>query len=567
MPFFTPIKRRRHAKPAPSMNLDASTSTPYPLYPAHAPQPPPYQHQWPSQSRPYLASTHSLPPTGHQNASQPLYTSNWSPPEAQLQPIQQSIPVYSHSVPPATAFDLHARIGDKLDDVISLMDQGEFSGNERELAITLPDSPVLAYSQPRTHDRDGRRANHQANNKRTNNKKPQQSKQSNQVNVFDKLQYYMNSRLPASLPPLRVYMPTYPLLCLAAQYSASAYYTPQSSSERKDYVSADGRLGTKAMVIKSVPCDDKKTIVFAIRGTSMLSIRDWGINLQTGPVSARGFLDDEGNLCHSGFLKVAKAMVKPIASRLRTLLEENPNRTSCSLLITGHSAGGAVASLLYAHMLSESVQSELNILTGCFKRVHCITFGAPPVTLLPLQKPDTADGRLKKCLFHSFINEGDPVVRAERAYVKSLVDLLSQPVPSADSLAPLPSKPPKALKSSTSALNLLSASVSRLDLSLNHAKKTPLHKLSCSNLHLPNGVASNKIWWEPPPATLSNAGRLVVLRVPTGGRTADVTASIVKDDQLRQVIFGDPLMHAMDVYATRIEALAVRAVTGRGGQH
>lgn len=545
------------------MTMDAPVATPFPLYPAHPPHPPPYQNQWPSQSGPYLASTLSLPPTQHQNASQPLYSSNWSPSAAQLQPIPQPVPIYSHSAPPATAFDLHARIGDKLDDVISLMDQGEFSGNERELAITLPDSPVPAYSEPRTHNRDGRKAHNQGNEKKTHTKRPQQSKQ---VNVFDKLQYYMNSRLPASLPPLRVYMPTYPLLCLAAQYSASAYYNPQSSSERKDFVSADGRLGTKAMVIKSVPCDDKKTIVFAIRGTSMLSIRDWGINLQTGPVSAQGFLDDEGNLCHSGFLKVAKAMVKPIASRLRTLLEENPNRTSCSLLITGHSAGGAVASLLYAHMLSESVQSELNILTGCFKRVHCITFGAPPVTLLPLQKPDTADGRLRKCLFHSFINEGDPVVRAERAYVKSLVDLLSQPVPSADTLAPMSSKPSKPLKSPTSALNLLNASVSRLDLSLNHTKKNPLYKLSRSNLHLPGGAASNKLWWEPPPATLSNAGRLVVLRIPAGGRNANVTASIVKDEQLRQVMFGDPLMHAMDVYAARIEALAVRAVTGRGGQ-
>lgn len=548
------------------MGMDAPATTPYSLYPAAQPaHPPPYQHGWPSQSNPYMTSTHSLPPRHHQNASQTPYTSSWSPPAPQLHPIPQSILVDSHSAPPATTFDLHARIGDKLDDVISLMDQGEFSGNEHELAIILPDSPSPAYSEPRTHNRDRSKAKNQSNEKRTNNKRPPPK----QVNVFDKLQYYMNSRLPASLPPLRVYMPTYPLLCLAAQYSASAYHSPQSPTERKDFVSADGRLGTKAMVIKSVPCDDKKTIVFAIRGTSMLSIRDWGINLQTGLTSSRGFLDDEGNLCHSGFLKVAKAMVKPIASRLRTLLEENPNRTSCSLLITGHSAGGAVASLLYAHMLSESIQSELNILTGCFKRVHCITFGAPPVTLLPLQKPDTADGRLKKCLFHSFINEGDPVVRAERAYIKSLVDLLSQPVPSFDNLAPLPpktSKPLKPLKSSTSALNLLSASVSRLDLSLNHTKKTPAHKPSRSNLHLPGSVGSNKLWWDPPPATLSNAGRLVVLRIPAGGRTADVTASIVKDEQLRQVMFGDPIVHAMDVYATRIEALAVRAVTGRGGQ-
>jgi len=549
MPFFSRTNRRRNADPPTPTPTNAhtnppSTNTVYPtnVYPNRN-NPPPYHQQWPSQPGPHMSSTISLPST--------QYTWSQPPPQSHVHFVQ----------PPAPPqFDLHATIGDKLDDVISLMDQGEFSGNERELSIIFPDSPIPGCSEPRASDRDVKRGGIYGNEKR---QKANTKNQEKQVNVFDKLQYYMNSRLPPSLPPLRVYMPTYPLLCLAAQYSASAYYNPQSPSERKDFISADGRLGTKAMVIKSIPCDDKKTIVFAIRGTSMLSIRDWGVNLQTGPVSARGFLDDEGNLCHAGFLKVAKAMVKPIASRLRTLLEENPNRTSCSLLITGHSAGGAVASLLYSHMLSESVQSELNILTGCFKRVHCITFGAPPVTLLPLQKPETADGRLKKCLFHSFINEGDPVVRAERTYIKSLVDLLSLPIPSPDNLLPLPSKH---LKPSASALNLLSASVSRLDLSLTPTKKKPAQKPSPSNHHLPAHNPSNKVWWVIPPATLSNAGRVVVLRIPPGGKTTDVTARIVRDDQLRQVIFGDPLMHSMDVYAARIEALAVRAVTGRGGQ-
>ena len=78
--------------------------------------------------------------------------------------------------------------------------------------------------------------------------------------------------------------------------------------------------------------------------------------------------DDPGNLCHSGFLSVARKMIKPVAVRLRSLLAENPARSNCSLLMTGHSAGGAVASLLYAHMLAEQVGSELNTLTGCAYR-------------------------------------------------------------------------------------------------------------------------------------------------------------------------------------------------------
>lgn len=535
MPFFTSSRKRRKYTETPAFPVYPSNPPPYALNTSsaiyHEPQLP-----WtsPPHPGPYLAP-----------ASYPYMTSTLTLPPAQDVQIDYRDPR------PPMPMELRDRIDDKLGDVISLIDEDAFSGSERELMIHMGESPVPEYSETRELPR----FLGDVEKPQTRARKQTQQKQ---TNVFTKLDLYMNSRLPLSLPPFRVYMPTWPLLCLAAQYSNSAYTSPKSS-ERKDFVSADGRLGTKAMVIKSIPCDDKKTIVFAIRGTSFFSVRDWGVNLDTEPVSPVGFLDDEGNLCHSGFLRVAKAMVKPIAARLRHLLEENPSRSSCSLLITGHSAGGAVASLLYAHMLSVNVQSELNILTGCFKRVHCVTFGAPPVTLLPLQKPDTADGRLRKCLFHSFINEGDPVVRAERAYVKSLVDLLSRPVPS------LPSMP--ATKPSVSALAALGASMSRLDLSLSQpaTKKPKAPKIKHPPLPL------RKLWWDVPPATLSNAGRLVVLRVPDHrhnpalNASDEVTASLVKDEQLRQVIFGDPLVHSMDLYARRIELLAVRAVTGRGG--
>lgn len=137
------------------------------------------------------------------------------------------------------------------------------------------------------------------------------------------------------------------------------------------------------MVIKSVPIDDMNIVVFAIRGSQ--TFMDWAVNLNSAPVSPSEFLvrspvfcvegmgsraltcekDDPGNLCHSGFLSVARNMIKPVAARLRSLLEEDPSRASSSLLMTGHSAGGAIASLLYAHMFAEEVRSELNILAGC----------------------------------------------------------------------------------------------------------------------------------------------------------------------------------------------------------
>lgn len=287
-------------------------------------------------------------------------------------------------------------------------------------------------------------------------------------------------------------------------------------------------MGTKAMVIKSVPIDDMSCVIFAIRGSQTFT--DWAVNLNSAPVPPVDFLDDTGNLCHSGFLSVARKMIKPVAARLRSLLEEDPSRSTCSLLMTGHSAGGAVATLLYAHMLAETARSELNILTGCFKRIHCLTFGTPPISLLPLSKHSTA--RHSKSLFMSFINEGDPVPRADKAYVRSLLHLYASPAPMTN--ATLSDAPPS---------------------------KTCLWAKAKKAANT-DGPHQLKPLWHVAQGTLSNAGRLIVLR-QQGESEDDIKAEITSDQQLRDVVFGDPVMHMMKIYARRIEVLATRAVTAK----
>lgn len=83
------------------------------------------------------------------------------------------------------------------------------------------------------------------------------------------------------------YLPSYPLLCLAAQYSQRAYNKP-TGNEREAFVNADWRMGTKAMVIKSMPIDDMNCVVFAIRGSQ--TFMDWAVNLNSSPVSPKDFL-------------------------------------------------------------------------------------------------------------------------------------------------------------------------------------------------------------------------------------------------------------------------------------
>ena len=268
-------------------------------------------------------------------------------------------------------------------------------------------------------------------------------------------------------------------------------------------------------------------------------------------------------------------MVPSVAARLRSLLEEDPSRSSCSLLMTGHSAGGAVATLLYAHMLCEGLRSELSILTGCFKRIHCITFGTPPISLLPLQKP--CEPRLKKSLFLSFINEGDPVPRADKAYIRSLLELYASPAP------PLPLPPSTtALPTKASGKSLIPTqrpllfgqrrgsapavmnTAQAAQLQQQHQKQRSYNQTSLSRWPVPQGI-------------LSNAGRLVVLRSPPSSDTKaspprkkgdngdiyneeDVKASVATDEALRGVVFGDPLKHMMTLYARRVEVLATKAV-------
>ncbi|EKG11086.1 Lipase class 3 [Macrophomina phaseolina MS6] len=425
-------------------------------------------------------------------------------------------------------------VSSKLDQIITSIDDEVFSGNEQELVI---------YEHPPEH--------HQSSLDVSRGNNQNIAAVASYSNHFSKVWQYSNSRLPPHLPPLKVYMPTWPLLCLAAQYSEKVYHKP-TGDESETHVEPDWRHGTKAMVIKSVPVDDMNTVVFAIRGSA--GFMDWAVNFRPAPTSPKGFLDDEGNLVHSGFLYVARKMVAPVAARLQSLLADNPKRSTCSLLITGHSAGGAVAALLYAHMMSTTVKSDLNHLTRLFKRVHCVTFGAPPVSLLPIRKPDNPDKKYKKSLFFGFINEGDPVTRADKEVIKNMIKLYTTPAPGN---CPITSVSSLALSSTS---NLLSSS----------GKKQKRPQQSKSNSwSAPSAKPAPH--WKVPPGILSCAGRLIILRDKPGSSQppnplgeVNVEACTIVDDELRSVVFGDPMCHMMKLYARRIEVLATRAVTAGG---
>lgn len=477
---------------------------------------------------------------------------------------------------------MYDQIYSSFNDVMTLIDRDKYVGNENDLFTYESNLP------PPSSEPSQQVVTHKGPVKKSKKEVPKDTSKAQTKAIasslasrgyFAKVELYANSKLPPNLPPLRLYIETYPLICLAAQYSERVYDNPRGS-ERDTHVHADWRTGAKAMRIKSVPMDEMDTIVFAIRGTA--TFMDWSVNLNTAPTAPTGFLDDPSNFCHAGFLSVARKMIPPVAARLRNLLEEDPKRCSYSLLITGHSAGGAIASLLYAHMLSTSnaASSELNLLTGCFRRIHCITFGAPPVSFFPLQKPPKSE--FKKFVFLTFINEGDPVARADKAYVKSLLELLIAPAPAS---SPPELKEPKGpnkhlppSKGTTSKHSKSHGNSSSTSLASKTSKVSAKSGRSSSHSSSKSSKSSKPQGpiWKVPPSSLSNAGQLIILRSENSSsgikraKTVEerlnegVVAQVATDDQLRGLIWGDPVCHVMKLYTGRVESLAVEAVTMKG---
>lgn len=99
---------------------------------------------------------------------------------------------------------------------------------------------------------------------------------------------------------------------------------------------------------------------------------------------------------HSGFLNGAQALDSIVSVEISIHIDKYP-RGQC-ILFTGHSAGDAVASLLYLRHLRKSISSmsSPSSKTGfttkrlgpeSTTRFSCITYGAPPSLTTPFVPP------------------------------------------------------------------------------------------------------------------------------------------------------------------------------------
>ncbi|XP_046858557.1 lipase-like [Xenia sp. Carnegie-2017] len=135
----------------------------------------------------------------------------------------------------------------------------------------------------------------------------------------------------------------------AAMESSDAY------TEKKH--SRDSKLFDKGRM-KGFVKNTQNVIVVSFQGSD--SLQDWFRNIQTLKKSYSGCQDCK---IHSGFLKSYSPLKDEMLRKVNTLYQEHPKK----ILVTGHSLGGAMATLAAVDLVNAGYP------------VNLITFGAPRV--------------------------------------------------------------------------------------------------------------------------------------------------------------------------------------------
>ncbi|KAK1634194.1 Alpha/Beta hydrolase protein [Colletotrichum phormii] len=189
---------------------------------------------------------------------------------------------------------------------------------------------------------------------------------------------------------------------------------------------ADGS-GKAAALFEIVPTNQssrRKILVVAVRGSA--GTVDWLVNLNTELADCLDLLKLPKShnkplpKVHRGFAQCARTIAPGLLAQIKTVLNEDQEQDQeIEIVFTGHSAGGAVACLLFGHFLTAQVLD----VPSAKPKLSCISFGCPPLfdadidSLLIEHFPSSS---FREGIMLAFLNDGDPIPRMDSAYATEL---------------------------------------------------------------------------------------------------------------------------------------------------
>ncbi|KAF4982820.1 hypothetical protein FZEAL_1612 [Fusarium zealandicum] len=161
--------------------------------------------------------------------------------------------------------------------------------------------------------------------------------------------------------------------------------------------------------------DATKTLFASIRGTA--SKADHMVNFNrdredAGPTFT--FPESSTDIAvHGGFLACANALLPWLTQEIIRQVELDDSLRH--VVFTGHSAGGAVAAIVFLHFVCHCPDQLSNV------DFSLVTFGSPPVTSIDITKQAQRLSRTKHIM--AVVNEYDLVPRIDQTYIASIISL------------------------------------------------------------------------------------------------------------------------------------------------